>query len=351
MSLKSKYGKIEKKLKGFNFLPIWALLAACGLIFAAIGTSYTNYTSLSSKFPSFICIGVSIAITLGFLMPLFLRSIPLIMRCIIVMIMFISTSLAINTMASKEITNSEERLKQDEKYRALKLDWMLKNQQYNELQRNNTANAQAGFLYGAKEARIQRDLLKSQVDEAYKKMISRADTLGVKGSIQSEAYVETWYTLSHNMNIPILKNFDRAGLKVTSDLIFSLINDTLIPIFAYILVSILGSAIIIENKKSIGLFHRIKMYFSGNPQNIKSTGKADLFNGNSTKRKRKDSPGRPISGDTINGINAICRIAEENDEINLVEIGIIAAKEVGRDKPFGRSYVSKVLRKYGKGKK
>jgi len=292
---------IRKELTDFQVL--FAILSVIGLIAAMAGTTYTNYDSLASKFPALICFGVCLAITLGFTLPLYLEWMPLLMRAVIVLIMFISTSLAINTMASKEITNAETRLVQDETYRRLKLDYLTKSNQLQKAFDANIANVKQGYTEGAKSARLAYEQLKKEKDVAKRIMDARADSLQTKGSIQQEAYVETWYTLASNAHVPVVKNFDKKAIEVTSTLIFSVICDNLIVIFSYIIVCLLGENVIIHNFRKDGFFKRVFKKKTEN-ENVKNENETE--NENQKNENENENVGRDFqkSGSFSNKLKA-----------------------------------------------
>lgn len=336
--------KKKKSILGDIYLqPLWAMLAGVGLIGAAMGTTYTNYDTLSNRFPEVICLFVCASITLSFLLPMFLKKIPILIRVSLVFMMFVSSSLAINTFAAKEIVDTEDRLKNDEKYRSLKLDYLTKTNQYQKAWDANIANASKGYATGAREARLDRDQLKFDKDIAYQKLVNYADSLTNKGSVTQEASVETWYTVSSSVPIPYFKRLSKAFWAVFSVITFAYICDTAIPIFCYILYNILGDRVLIDNRKK----------FSKSSINNKSSSVfskfSKRFSNNSSKRNRVNKGGRTISGEKFNGIQAIFRLKDEHPDWTHEKIGKQAAEEInrtdssGKIKAFQKSWVSQVL--------
>jgi len=336
--------KKKKNILGdFYLQPLWAVLAGIGLIGAAMGTTYTNYDTLSHRFPEVICLSVCISITLSFSLPMFLKKIPIIIRVSLVFMMFVSSSLAINTFAAKEIVDAEDRFKDDEKYRSLKLDYLTKTNQYQKAWDANIANASKGYATGAREARLDRDQLKTDKDLAYQKLIEYADSLKIKGSITQEASVETWYTVSSSIPIPYFKRLSKAFWAVFSVITFAYICDTAIPIFCYILYNILGDRVLIENRKRLdrsSVNKKLSSVFSRFSKR---------FSGNSSKGNRKKQGGRTISGEKFNGVQAIFRLKDEHPDWTHKKIGEHAAVAInrkgsdGKIKPFQKSWISQVL--------
>ena len=270
------------------------------------------------------------------------------MRLFIGMIMIISSSLAINMFAAKEIRDAENRLRNDLEYKMWQNDYNQKMKIYRELNLTIQRQTEAGYEHGARKARIQRDKLKPQIDHAFQKMRERANALKIKGTVVNEAFVDTWYALAHNTNLSIKKNVTAHGIETGSNILFSVINDSLILIFCAILRSILGQTIIIpaENRsRKNGLMKKMFTKKSGErllnfSEQLVNVHQSSLT---STNDNRENQRAQRISDETFSGIQEIIRVKSKHGSLTLEQIGERAANNLGRNKPFSKSYVSKVL--------
>ena len=230
-------------------------LVVFGLMAAAIGTTYTNYMPLVSKYPVLIALGMSVAITLAFLIPQFLRYLPLPSKFVMFGVIFISSSLAINTVAMKEIHGTGERIVTDESYNRYK-------QQYNDANRSEIGDRKIyeellsmGPRYdkAAKEVRSRINIHIANKNLAQIEMNRRAQGLNKVGTVQKEAHVETWSMVAASAPFGILKFMNKEMIQISSNILFSVINDSCLLLFPMLLVGIYGRGILFgdERKKKV----------------------------------------------------------------------------------------------------
>lgn len=215
-------------------------MAIYGLYWAFIGSSHTNFASLSIKFPDEIAKGVSYSISFGYLLPLFLLKKPFYVKLTLVMILIISSSLALNTMQMSEIQNSENRFENDILYNRYLKDYNNLRETENLTEQTIIIQSEKRLYVGARQARLRLVKIKKDIKDAKSKLELRESQLLVKGSVQNEAFVTVWYTILSN--IPYV-NISTKAISITSNIMFSITNDMLIIVFSYVIKSILGGII------------------------------------------------------------------------------------------------------------
>jgi len=347
------------------------LLGACyGLYWAVKGSTYTNYISLLTKFQfADLAYGISLAITLGFTIAQFFIKKNYITRFTIGAIMFFSSALAINMFATKEISDAEDRLRNDREYIMWEKEYNTKMQSYNDFTKTVNEQTDKDWETGAREARYQRDQVKKEADKAFTMMRSRADTLKIKGTVVNEAFVDTWYTLAHDYKLPFIRNISTKGISVSSTLLFSLINDTIILIFCAVIRMILGQTIFIPEERKftqpgiikVGVDRLFGGLFGNSRKRLVNAGERSLIvhqdspivhhgSPGFSKQNDKDQRRQGISDETFTGIEAILKVNRKyvgkQTKKTYEEIGSEAARLVNRSKPFSKGYVCKIIKNW-----
>jgi len=310
-----------------------------GLITAVIGTTYTNIIGLHGRFFLGMAISMSIMITASQVVVMFLEFIPPLFRLLFVIMIIISSSLAINTMESKEITGKEDRLETDpilQKYtkEAERLDSDYNNMNilvsdYVGLRKDTGLKI---YNEGATTTRIQRDSLFYQKTRAWAKVDKRRNELLKKGTKTTEAFINVFYSVLSFLN------FSEKSVEIITSLLFSIINDSAIPIFSFGLTSIYGNKIMIPSRK------RKKNGRNNGNDVLSPVNRLSIF---VRKMFGKVSEGvgierEIVSGSAISGEDVRRKVWEYlklyGDCFTDKELGILVGQKLRR-KPFSRSYI------------
>jgi len=237
-------GKMENKYTLKDYIEMTFLIV--GLICVDIGTTYTNYGSLSDKVNWFVAALMSVGLTIGFNYLMRFRYKSWGNRVSVFAVMFLSSFLAINTMSKKEIINKESRVSSNLKLSRLytrednltnQINHLLELQETNEAKEKSLYSDGLGWaaIRAAKKAvkvQDERIIIQTYLDTLTREIKLFENQLDKSGSHLNEANLKTFSDLFSIIHLKISQKFISTG----GHLAYSLINDFLICLLWGILI-------------------------------------------------------------------------------------------------------------------
>ena len=319
---------------------LFGIPCGIGLASAFMTSVHNNSISTGSKYGPIIAYAQSISTALAIIIPLFLRYKTAFFRVMVIFTVAIASIFSINGISIDEKDKTEDRLKTDPVYQQRYQTWdnfskefqsaQVTVDKYIELQMTSTRS----WNDGAKAARLRRDSLAVQKATAYQLLITRQNELLKSGSKSNEAYIEFLSAATFSL-------FGDTMLTNISHILYALMPDLQMIVFAAILSFLFREWVSIPVPKSFGgrsgAFGKrsvnsgsVRWPFGNSSVNLEDTGLH--------------------SSGQIRGVRKIVQLFTEHPNMNLTELGILAAQEIGRKfengavRPFSKSFVCEVLK-------
>ena len=292
-------------------------ICVIGMYITGWGTSYTNYVPLQETFHyRSLAIGMSICITLVWGLSSFIENCPKVYRFINLLIIIISSYLAISTVSINTIRDHEARITADVESQRLFARYQSLDNQYNNTMSNYELAFNDGKFKGAQSYREQGLDLKAQAQIAFQEWQDRNNELKEMGSVSQEASV---------LAIAAILPIKPKTIQIMSKVILSIINDMSFKFFAFMVSIIFPRYVLIRlpnvKRSRLAVFKQWCIsIISGHRKFEITSKKVDLHT------------------------QAIIDVFKENRQLTYPRIGQIAAARVHRSSPFTKGYICKVLK-------